>query len=220
MKYLGQPQSGSQANTTASKNRAGQYLRNRRSPSQPAGNGRRAFIRGAFGAASQAWSSLEAAVQLAWNAYAGSFPYTDRLGQAITLTGHQMFVAIATQCQNCGLALPTDPPVDNAVWAPAAPTIVVTAPGTVTITPAGDGGAADFLLISASAPQSSGVSSCKTFCQLTFVAGNSVAAVDLGALYVAQFGNMAAGQRVFFSFTPVNQYGVTGVPVTAMVAAA
>jgi len=139
MKYLGPPQSGSQANTTASKNRAGQYLRNRRSPSQPAGNGRRAFIRGAFGAASQAWSSLAPGVQLAWSAWASSFPYVDSLGQSITLTGHQIFVAIATQCQNCGLAIPTDPPLDNAVWAPAAPTVVVTAPAVITVTPAGDG---------------------------------------------------------------------------------
>ena len=114
MKYLGAPQSGSQANTTASHNRAGQYYRNRRSPVQPVGTGRRAFVRSSFGAASAAWAALSGAAQASRIAYANSHPITDSLGQSITLTGHQMYVGVGVSLLNVGQALPTAVPVSSA----------------------------------------------------------------------------------------------------------
>jgi hypothetical protein len=212
MKFLGAPSSGSIAGTTYSHNRAGQYTRNRRSPVQPVGNGRRGVIKAAFSAASSGWSVLAAAVQAAWNGYAQGNPYTDSLGQQITLTGHQMFVAIATQCINCGLALPTNPPISNAVFAAGFSAFTAVHAGAITLTPTGTGAAGDFLLIAMSAPQSSGVGFCKTFTQLTHISGNVVAATVLTAAYTAQFGNIVAGQRLFYRLTPVNQYGVRGTP--------
>ena len=96
MKILTAPSSGSIAGTTYSHNRAGQYTRNRRSPVQPVGTGRRGVIRAAFGAASSAWGALTPIVQANWTAYANGHPYTDSLGQSIKLTGHQMYVAVNT----------------------------------------------------------------------------------------------------------------------------
>jgi hypothetical protein len=215
MKYLGAPQSGSQANTTASHNRAGQYYRNRRSPVQPVGTGRRAFIRSAFGAASAAWAALTAANQAAWIAYANSHPITDALGQSITLTGHQMFVSVATQLQNVGAALPTIPPVSSATVAPAFSVFTVTHLGVITLTLTPSGGASDYVLISFSAPVSAGVTFQKTFWQQTHVPGNSVGGATYGTAYVVQFGTIPAGSKVFLKLTPVNQYGVTGTPLIA-----
>lgn len=213
MKYLGAPQSGSQAGTTASHNRAGQYYRNRRSPVQPVGTGRRASIRSWFGAASTAWSALTAANQAAWIAYANGHPITDALGQSITLTGHQMFVAVATQLQNVGVALPTIPPVSSATTAPVASVFTVTHLGVITITLSGTGSASDFILIAFSAPVSAGVTFMKTFWQQTHAAASSVGGATYGTAYVAQFGTIPAGSKVFLKLTPVNQYGVTGTPV-------
>ncbi len=139
MKYLGAPQSGSQANTTASHNRAGQYYRNRRSPVQPVGTGRRAFIRSSFGNASTAWAGLSGANQAAWIAYANSHPITDALGQSITLTGHQMFVAVATQLANVGAAAPTIPPVSSVVVQQVPTVFTVTHLGVITVTLPGTG---------------------------------------------------------------------------------
>ncbi len=214
MKYLGAPQSGSQANTTASHNRAGQYYRNRRSPVQPVGTGRRAFIRSSFGGASTAWSALSPAAQASWNAFAASHPITDSLGQSITLTGHQMYVAVGTQLLNVGQALPTAVPVSTAVAAPLPTVFTVTHLGVITITLTASGGASDFILIAFSAPKSPGITFNKTYWQQTHIPGNSVGGATYGTAYVAQFGTIPAGSKVFLKLTPVNQYGVTGVPVT------
>lgn len=212
MKYLGNPQSGSQAGTTASHNRAGQYLRSRRTPVNPVGTGRRAAIRTAFGAAARYYASLTGAQQAAWTSYALLYPVTDALGQSITLTGQQMCVSINTQLENCGQAMTPTPPVSNAVFSAGVPTFTAVHAAAITLTPTGLGAASDFLLYAFSAPKSGGVSFCKTFWQAGKVAGNSVAAIVVTAAYTAQFGAVVAGQRVFFKCTPVNQYGVTGVP--------
>ena len=72
---------------------------------------------------------------------------------------------------------------------------------------------ANFILLAFSAPQSSGVSFCKTFWQETHIAGNSIGAATYGTAYVTQFGLPPLGSRVFYKLTPVNQYGVSGVPL-------
>jgi hypothetical protein len=213
MKYLGAPQSGSQANTTASRNRAGQYYRNRRAPVQPVGTGRRAFIRQAFGASASGWAALSAINQASWNSYAAGHPVVDKLGQSITLTGMQMYVGIATQLRNCAQTPTLVPPVSASVFAAGAPTFTVVSAGAITFTPTGLGVAADFLLISFSPWVSGGVLFQKTFWQERKVAGNSVAAVVATTTYQTQFGVPPVGSRVFYKATPVNQYGVTGTPV-------
>lgn len=212
MKYLGAPQSGSQAGTTASHNRAGQYYRNRRAPVQPIGTGRRAFIKASFGAAASAWAALSATNQAGWTSYAASHPITDALGQSITLTGQQMFVSCGTQLLNCGGSLPTVAPASGTVYSVGAPTFTVVSAGAITLTPTGAGASTDFLLYAFSAPVSGGVLFQKTFWQAGHAAGNSVTAIVATTAYHTQFGTPAVGQRVFCKVTPVNQYGVTGTP--------
>jgi hypothetical protein len=212
MKFLGPPSSGSQAGTTSSHNRAGQYTRSRRSPTQPVGTGRKAAIRTAFGASAKAYAALTGSQQAAWAAYAAMYPITDALGQSITLTGQQMYVSINVQLLNSGAVQSATPPLSNAVASAGVPTLVAVSAGAITLTPTGLGLAADFQLIAFSAPQSSGTSFCKTFWQATHVAGNSVAAYVATTAYHAQFGIPAVGNRIFFKVTPVNQYGVTGTP--------
>ena len=213
MKFLGNPSSGSIAGTTFSHNRSGQYTRNRRSPVQPVGTGRRAFIRSAFGASSASWSGLSSAAQASWNAFAASYPYVDSLGQSIKLTGHQMYVAVGTSLQNVGEALPTDVPVSTVTAAPVCSAFTVTSAGVITVTLDGSGSTDDFILLAFSSPQSAGRTFCKTFWQQTHVPGDSVGGATYGTAYVAQFGTIPAGTKVFLKLTPVNQYGVAGVPV-------
>src|SRR5208282_1322848 len=177
MKYLGQPQSGSMAGTTASHNLGGQYLRSRRTPVNPVGTGRRAAIRTAFAAAAKYYASLTAAQQAAWTSYAASYPTTDRLGQSITLTGQQMCVRVNTQLLNCGGVLTAAPPVSNAVASAGIPTLTAVHAAAITLTPTGLGAAGDFQLYAFSAPQSAGVLFMKTFWQAGHVAGNSTTAI-------------------------------------------
>jgi len=213
-KILDVPHSGSIHHKTHSHNRAGQYIRNRRSPVQPVGTGRRAFVKAAFGAASTGWSALSDADRAAWIAWANGHPIVDSLGQSITKTGHQAYVGVATSLQNVGLALPTVPPVSTDTASPVVAAFTVTAAGVITITLTPSGTADDFILISFTQPVSPGVTFNKTFWQQTFVAGDSVGGATFGAAYVAQFGTIPVGGKIFLQLTPVNQYGFTGVPVT------
>jgi hypothetical protein len=212
MKQLIPPSSGSIQGITHSHNRAGQYIRSRRTPVNSPGTGRKAAIRTAFGAAAKGYAALSASNQAAWTAYAAMYPVTDSLGQTVVLTGQQMFVAIGTQLLNVGGTLPTATPVSNAVASAGVATLTAVHSGAITLTPAGLGVMADYQIYSFSAPQSSGVSFCKTFWQAGHVAGNSVTAIVATTVYTAQFGAISAGQRIFFKITPVNQYGVTGTP--------
>jgi hypothetical protein len=214
MKFLGAPSSGSVAGTTFSHNRAGQYTRNRRAPVQPVGTGRRAFIRGAFGAASGFWASLSGADQAAWISFAKDHPITDALGQTITLTGQQMFVAVNTQNQNVGLPISSSVPAVTATTAPNATAFSVTSAGVVTVTLDASGSSSDFILVAFSKPMSAGRTFNKTFWQQTVVPGNSIGGATYGPAYVAQFGTLSTGSKVFLKLTPVNEYGWTGVPVS------
>lgn len=218
MKFLGVPSSGSIAGTTYSHNRAGQYTRNRRKPVNTVGTGRRAFIRASFGASAKAYAALTAAQQAAWTSYALNYPIVDRLGQTIKLTGQQMFISINTQLLNCAQAALLNPPLSNAVSAPVVSAATfVSSTGVLTITLGGGGPATDFILLAFSKPRSSGTSFNKTFWQQVVVPGSSVGGATYGTAYVAQFGKPAAGSRVFYRFTPVNQYGVTGTPVISFI---
>lgn len=215
-KILDIPTSGSIGAKTHSHNRAGQYIRARRTPTQPVGTGRRATQRANFGGASSGWGALTYAEQAAWSAYADAHPITDRLGQAIKLTGHQAYVSINAQLLNCGEAQSAVPPLSADVSGPSAVVFTAVSAGAITITPAGTGSADDFMLIAFSKPMSSGTTFCKTFWQKQVIAGNSVAAVVVTVGYQAQFGIPAVGTRIFYKVTPVNQYGVTGVPVIGL----
>ena len=216
-KIIQPPTSGSIGGVTHSHNRAGQYIRARRTPVNSPGNGRKGVIRAAFGAASSAWSALSATVQAAWTSYAAQHPYTDALGQSVTLTGHQFYVAINTMLINCGQPQSATIPASSSVFAAGFTAFTAVHAGAITLTPTGAGVATDFLLVSMSAPQSGGVSSCKTFCQLTHIAGNVVVATVLTAAYTAQFGAVTLGQRLFYKLTPVNQYGISGATNTGFI---
>lgn len=213
MKIIDIPRSGSYADKTSSRNRAGQYVRNRRSPVQPTGTGRRAAIRSAFGSASQAWAGLTDQQRAAWVSYADGVPYVDSLGQSIKLTGHQMFVAVNTQLLNCGSAISDTPPADTNVPVLSDVTATADDTGNIALAFTSTGAAADFILIQASPVLSPGRSFTNRFWQAAVAAGNATTAA-VGVAYQAEFGVPPAGKKIFFKLTPVNQYGVTGAPTT------
>jgi len=212
MKILDVPQSGSQNGTTSSRNRFGQYRRSRVSPVQPIGSGRRAVVRANFGACSTAWSGLTDAQRDAWSAFAEGHPYTDSLGQSIVLTGHQMFVAVNCNRLNCGNAINETPPGTTEVFSPGAVTVTATA-GTQALTVAWSNTAdGDFNAVAFSPPLSPGRRFPTRFWQAKVepVAGSPYNAL---AAYVAEFGALTAGKRIFVKVTPINDDGMSGVPV-------
>lgn len=85
--------SGSLGGITASRNRGGQYFRQRVVPTNPAST-RQNAVRGFMATAVAAWSNtLTAAERQAWKVYADNTPRTNTLGQELILTGQQAYIA-------------------------------------------------------------------------------------------------------------------------------
>lgn len=219
MLVLKPPQSGSIAGVTASHNRFGQYERSRRTPVQPTLSERQSTAKSNFAAASSAFAQLTGSQILAWNAYAEDHPVVNALGQSVKLTGHMMFVSINAQRFNVGADQLSDPPDTSEVFAPTG--IVVTADAGPNVSIAFDAVAADsYLLVSASRPVSPAVSFNKTFRQMA-VAVAAADEADITAAWLAGYGTVTEGLKIFFKLTPVNSRGVTGIPVivSAIIAA-
>lgn len=128
---LGGSLSGSLGGLTASHNKGGQYLRRRSVPTNP-NTARQQAVRAKLTALTQAWNNVLTETQRqAWRDYAASTPRTDKLGQTITLTGQQWYIASNTprlQQLTSGLSVAGDGRVD------AAPTINNTGEPTTAIT--------------------------------------------------------------------------------------
>lgn len=212
MKILDIPRSGSYAGVTSSHNRAGQYVRNRRTPTN-APTARRTSIRTAFAAAASGYAALTPTQQASWIAAAAGHPITDSLGQSITLTGQQLYVSVNTALANAGGTVVTSPPSTFAVFSATGSTGTFSVATGLALTLSGHGTAGDFLLTSFSKPQSGGVSFNKTYSQYHVNAGNATTYTLTTAVYGAAFGTPAVGQKVFVKLTPVSSLGVTGTPL-------
>jgi hypothetical protein len=213
MKILDIPRSGSYAGLTSSHNRAGQYVRNRRTPTN-APSPRRTLIRSAMAAASSGYSSISDALRAAWSAAADAHPVTDRLGSMIKLTGHQLFVSINTMLTNCSAATVTAPPSDFSVYSQAGAALAFSVATGAVVTLSGAGDPSDFALLSFSQPLPAGRSYPGRISQYSVEAGDAATATVSTAAYSALFGTPVLGQKVFARLTPVSAFGVRGVPVT------
>lgn len=92
-----------------SKNRGGNYLRNKVTPVNPQSIAQTAK-RSAFGALSSMFRTLGAAGVAAWNEAAPSFPYVDIFGDTKTLSGLQLFVKLNNNLSQIGVPSISEPP--------------------------------------------------------------------------------------------------------------
>ena len=212
MKILDIPRSGSYAGSTSSHNRAGQYVRSRRTPTN-APSARRTLVRSAMGSASSGYSSLTDAQRAAWAAAADAHPTTDRLGSSIKLTGHQLYVSIYASLVNSGSSMVSTPPSDFSVFSVAGSSLAFSVATGAIVSTTGLGGASDNILIAFSKPVPAGRSFVATFSQLLVALGSATSTTVGTVGYAGVFGSPVVGQKVFARLTPISQYGVKGVPV-------
>ncbi len=208
MKYLGQPQSGSQAGTTASHNRAGQYLRNRRTPTSPTRTPKQQIARQNFGAASSLWQSLSQALQSAWTSFAANYPVKDSLGQSIVLTGQQFFVGIQATLASVGQTSITAVPTNTTLEAIVDPAFICDTKGNLIVS-IGTAAAGDFVRFGASKLLSNGKNFNKTFSSFGWLT-TTQEIIDVSVAYSAQYGPGTPPQKVFGSFLYVNSSGMSG----------
>lgn len=213
MKQINVPQSGSQANTTASRNRFGQYTRNRRAPvnvNSPA----QQLVRAAFSAGAKAWKGLTQLVRDSWNSYAAGRTFTDSLGQTITLTGFQAFVGQYALNLAVGIAAPVNPPAGAIPVAEGFTVGASTAVGLDISINAVSPTPLPYMEVFTSPPMSAGRSFNSDYRLVTVKTG--VAADDsviLAADLAAKWGTLSAGQKFFVKVIPVSATGVAGAPV-------
>lgn len=218
MKVLTSPQSGSQAGTTASRNRFGQYLRTRATPINP-NSGAQGLVRARMAANSAAWRAITGAQRAGWADLGLSMVRSDSLGQSYTLQGNQAYASVNNNRLLSTLAIVAD--------APALVTPAVITSATITLTAASLSiaytptpmPAATYLAVYASPQRSAGRSyeSDFRFIKLSAVAG----ATPLVALaeYTAKFGVPVLGNRIFFSLVAISLGFQSGPFTTSAVVA-
>jgi len=214
MKYLGAPQSGSQANTTASRNRYGQYYRTRATPVNPASTAQTA-VRNVFTIAAQQWRALSPLQRTSWQSYAETHPWVDPLGQSILLTGSAWFLKIQAQSAAAGLTPSLSPPADPAF-----------VPGALLLDQALIGGALQLTgvdqpagyvgVVFAAPPVSPGVSFPPTLRQVDVVAADAWSTpVSFAAAYDARWGPFVAGQKIIVEVQMCSDLSVYGQRIRA-----
>jgi hypothetical protein len=198
MKVLMPPQSGSLGNQTASRNRSGQYLRQRSLPVQPR-TANQVAARSRFTSLSAGWRGLTAAQRLAWRSFSNSFTVVNSLGQTINLTGHQCFVKV--NCVNSlnGAAAVLTPPALPTFVACLVTGVDGTA-GTQLLEITGAPPAANTIYqIYGSAGLSAGVSynnSWKFIKHITSTDTFTSTKLDITTAYTAIFGALTAGKQI------------------------
>jgi hypothetical protein len=195
-KILDIPKSGSIGNQTNSRNRSGQYLRQRSIPTQPRTVAQLA-ARARLSDTSAGWRGLTDPQRAAWNAFAQSFTINNSLGQAINLTGAQCYIKVNTVLLLTGASAVSTPPALPTFVAVTVTGLTATA-GTQLLEAAGATPATGTSYMFFCSPQlSAGVTFNGNYRYIatftTATGGNFV----LTTPYTTKFGALIAGKKVF-----------------------
>lgn len=210
MKYLGNPSSGSQAGTTASRNRFGQYFRTRAIPVQPS-TPQQLVQRARMSTNSAAWRALTDTQRAGWESLGAGITRTDALGQTYTLNGFMAYCSINNNKLDAGDAVVADAPA--IVTPPTLLTAVITLTAAAmsiayTATPL----AAGVRLFSFISPQKSAGRSFNGDYRLIAVSAAAAASpANVYAAYIARLGVPVVGNRIFFMLQTY-QAGFIGSP--------
>lgn len=196
MKILDVPQSGSQGSKTASRNRGGQYIRQRAFPVQPR-TAAQVNQRARLTTNSAAWRSLTGAQQAAWIAFGNSFTVTNSLGVPINLTGAQAYNKV-----NCVNMLNGDATVSTPPALPSFVAASVTGLTAVAATPAiklaGTSPAAGTkFMVYVSAQVSAGVNFMNDWRYIETFTAATGGFFDITTAYTAKFGALIVGKKIF-----------------------
>ncbi len=211
MKYLGAPQSGSQANTTASRNRNGQYYRNRATPVNPRSVAQ-TTVRNRMSANASNWRTITDAQRAGWATLGAQVTRVDKLGQSYTLNGFQMFCSFNNNQLAAGLTVVSD--ATAIVVPPQLLTMIVTLTNAAfsiayTATPLATGNKLFFYV---SPPQSAGRAFNKNYRLLAVTAAAAASPANLLAAFTAKFGAPVTGERVFIRAS-IFLGGFVGMPL-------
>jgi hypothetical protein len=163
MKTLAGPQSGAQGDIVASRNRSGQFLRQRVSPHNPRTAAQRR-VRDNLRTFSRLWNQLTEPQRAAWCAAACHVLSRPRLGKAYPLDGQKFFNKINTVLATCGREPLLDPPPRPAFGPnPVVALTTTNGPGGITFMLRLSEPPAEDIMVFASPPCNAGRSYCSNF---------------------------------------------------------
>lgn len=199
--------SGSVGPVTTSRNRFGQYQRNRVTPLNPQSVDQQ-NVRATLSSCASAWRGLTEIARQAWAAFSVALPGN--------LTGFNAFVKLNVNRALAGAGAYTVPPSMPSFGVFSATALVaVTTSGTLTqldltdaatTTPAPDG-----YVVEACPPVSPGISFVGGGFRVLAYAADLTELVGLETAYIAKFGNPIPGQKVCARVSPLTN-GIKGVP--------
>lgn len=132
-KRLGEPMSGSVGNQTYSHNKGGQYIRNRRTPTNP-NSVKQQAIRAILSTLSGGWSLLTSTQQAQWGNWASLNPIIDSLGQSISVSGQNAYIQLNSRLLQSGGTSNAAPPAGTGPAQLTTVTATWTSPATVAVT--------------------------------------------------------------------------------------
>jgi hypothetical protein len=215
MKFLDIPRSGSYAGVTSSRNRNGQYLRNRATPVNPRSTAQ-LNTRSRQSTNSAAWRALTSNQRAGWGALGAQIVRTDSLGQSYNLTGFQAYCSVNNILAAAASALVSDAPVLTTPSGIASITLTLTSAAfSVAYTPTPlPTGVKGFIRVS---PQRSvGRSFEADYRLLAVTAAAAASPANIFSAYSAKFGVPVTGNKVFVSMTT----SISGFESIAFTAAA
>lgn len=210
MKFLGEPRSGSQASTTSSRNRFGQYTRNRATPVNP-NSSFQAVVRARLALNAAAWRALTDVQRAGWTSLGLMMTRTDSLGQTYSLTGFAAYCSVNNNNIAAGNAVVSAAPALLTPTGITTATITLTAAAfsiafTVTPLPAGAR-----LFAYASPQRSSGRAFEADYRLIAVGAAATASPLVIFTAYQARLGTPVVGNRIFTSLT-VYQTGFESTP--------
>lgn len=210
MKYLGSPQSGSAAGSTASRNRFGQYIRTRAIPVQPS-TPAQLNQRARQSANAAAWRDLTDGQRAGWLSLGAQMLRTDSLGQTYDLNGFLAYCSVNNVNLDSGESAVSDAPALITPGTLDTATITLTAAAfsiAYTATPLAAGVR---LYIFCSPQRSAGRQFEGDYRLIAVTAAAAASPANILAAYTAKFGVPVVGNRIFISLE-LEEGGFKGSP--------
>jgi len=210
--------SGKIGGHVASKNRGGAYLRTKVTPSNP-NTPAQASARALLSSLATAWSELTEAQRLGWNAAVKDFATTDIFGDIKNPSGINLHIKLNANLVNAGLAQIVNAPAKVEVpFSPIATAMFSASLGGDAQVAFSDAALnAVKVLVSATPKVSAGTTFVKNLYRNigSFTVADEF--IDYRDAYIAKYGNLAVGDKIYLSVEPVMPNGQKGTAQTVAV---
>lgn len=190
-----------------SKNRGGAYVRTKVTPSNPQSEAQ-VEQRSLLASASQAWRGLTEAAREAWNGAVSNYASTNVFGDIINPTGAQLHTKLNINVALAGGVAITTPPLPIGITSPAGLSISADAstPELLLNWTSGAVPANQVMVVEATPCVSVGRYNVNNrFRVIDTLPAATTTGEDVQAAYIAKFGSMVAGQKLFVRVKFINK---------------